>query len=601
MFQPIMTLIKFFTETNLDGFIIFLNDEHDNEYISEADNHIKNLTGFTGSYGYAVILKNKKVLYTDSRYFLQAKRELKNGFELMRIGEDKKLSEFLKENDAFRIGYNPLNISKRMYERLNVSLDEYEIKLVEQDGWMPGINFSNRNYQQIMNIENVNLFSAVKYLKNEKCLKWFEKMFKNIYPDFRKNLDTEKLITGICYIDKIQKIRDFLNEKEGYLLTLLDSISWVFNLRGSDIPCNPVFYSYAYITKTEAYLFTNTKIYLNGVINRDYKEFYNFLSKIEEEKIYSSDRINRKIDILLGKKLKITDFVENLKSVKTNEEIVGFFESAIMDGIALVKLMSWIQQNLDKKEINEIDVSEKLIKIKSEFDNFVSPSFETIAAYGPNAAEVHHNSGKTILGKSEPFLLDSGSQYIFGTTDITRTVHFGKPTDDQKYYYTLVLKGQINSKLLKGPANHLPYLIQNVPRIPLWDQNEDYGHSTSHGVGHFLNVHESPPNMTSGYKLREKQIFSIEPGIYKENKIGIRIEDVVVTVPDGSYLSLKNLTLVPLHYDLIDWDSLNNEQIRYLKMYNEMVFDCLSDFLKDDPLSYDYLRYNTNIGKNNHY
>ncbi|KAG0439648.1 putative Xaa-Pro aminopeptidase P [Dictyocoela muelleri] len=607
-----MILKNFLHKHELDAYIIFLTDEHDNEYVGESDNFLKYITGFTGSNGYAVILADEQVLYTDSRYFIQANRELKNNFRLMKMGIDSGISEFLISKNVKRVGYNPIFLSRNMFLSLNSTFESKGIEFVDINE--NPIHWPDRPikiFNPVVDLGKIDLKDFLSYTKNKKCMAWYKKTL-NLGDNENKNIDDKninnhenhnnnnqiddknKMISGEGYKSKVEKIRNFLNDNEGYLLTLLDSIAWVFNLRGSDIPYNPLFYSYAYITKDKIILFTKDhKINLESVEIRDYSEFYDFLEKIKEVKIYSSNRVNRKIDIALGGKLEVTDFVENLKSVKNDSELLGFFEAAIKDGVALCRLFGWIQDSIAHKKISEKDVAEKLIEIKKEFKGFVSPSFESISAFGSNAAEVHHRSSDDLLEKDGLFLLDSGSQYLFGTTDITRTVCFGKPEYEHKKYYTLVLKGQLNAKMLRGPANSLASMIQNIPRKWLWKIDEDYGHSTSHGVGHYLNVHESPPLFNNSCVLKEKQVFSIEPGFYKENNFGIRIEDVVVSIRHKKFLEIKNLTLVPLHLDLIDWELLDKDEINYLNEYNMMVYDCLSDFLNKDEAGFKYLKDNT--------
>lgn len=331
----------------------------------------------------------------------------------------------------------------------------------------------------------------------------------------------------------------------------------------------------------------------------DYYKFEKFLQCIRNKKVKIGKNVNAFIyDTLVTNKnvVLFSDMISDLKSIKNRTELFGFVLSHIYDSIALCKLFDWMDYKLiNNEKISEAEVSTQLISFKEKNKGFKSPSFETISAYAGNGAIIHHRGGNDEVKRDNLYLIDSGSQYVFGTTDVTRTICLGEPSLEQKNNFTTVLKGQINAMLANIPNKSLGSVLDTITREPIWKLEYTYPHGTGHGVGHFLNVHESPPTIgTSEARLQTDMVFSIEPGYYKENEYGIRIEDLVVTRKKSkNYLKLINLTLVPLQKKMIHEDLLTNDQKDYLLEFNAKVKKVLSSYIKPNELGYKFLMENT--------
>lgn len=677
---------------NLDGYILFHTDEHLNEFISNADMRVKKLTGFTGSNGTAVITRKESVLYTDSRYYLQAQDELIEPFKLMRMKEDKSIFDFLKDTiGEGRVGINLRYISYSDYNSMKKQFNNSGLDLVPVDTELFDIVWKDkpsRDAGDVIDIEKFPFAEYITFLKNAKVRKIFDELFKDAYKYEYEEFVDPGLIPGISCENKIKIVRTTLNDDECMIITNLDSIAWLLNLRGKDISNNTVFYAYVYVSKTDIVLFSDSKVPRNIKV-RKYGELYNFLSEIRESTVLTSEKINADIvNHLETKKVKTTDLIEKLKSIKNKNEIQGFFQAAILDGVALVKLFSWLSNT--SKQITEIDVKNKLLTIKQKmsldhsnemfrsdinvignnkqtqmknnhislmshgilagntngnaFNGFISEvlkerilhskntlanekenpgqlmdisssisknsnfnvrptgflfsSFETIVGYAKNGAIIHHSPTNTLIGKNGLILTDSGSQYIFATTDISRTIHLGIPSNDEMHDFTVVLKGQLLAKRLTGPAKDISGLIYDLPKYYLWKENKEYEHGTGHGIGTALYVHESPPKIIHDHEIMPHQIFTIEPGYYKKDKYGMRIEDAVISLCNGN-IFLQNMTFVPLQLDLIDASLLNDEEVEYINTYNKNVRDILGEYIHDEN-EYEWLIQNTRFFEASH-
>lgn len=631
-------------KNNLDAYILKHTNEHLSEFISESDMRVKALTGFTGSNATAVITNNESVVYTDSRYFLQANKELKEPFKLRRIGEDEDMVNFLKKNAPNgNVGIDIRFISHKNYKSFVKDFEKEEISIIPLDYELFDKIWESKPKRSTKKILDLELINASKYLtfrQHKELRNIFESLFSDSYEYEYEEFLNKNLISGINSIDKIKIVQKNLKDNEGIILSTLDSIAWILNLRGFEIPENTVFHAYMYINNRRTIIFTDSVIERSVEI-QPYKKFYNYLNEIEEEKIYVHRKVNAKIvDILGEEKIHISDSIDFFKSVKNKNEIEGAFQAGILDGLALVKLFTWLSKNNTK--LTESSIGDQLVKIKNEltlhsenkkkektgsflknkkillenfeiditfhidnndqnslkeFTNLISPnekkddvkftetgflfpSFANVIAYGQNAAIVHHAANETEVDKNNILLLDTGSQYLFGTTDITRCIHLGTPSPDHIHDFTLVLKGQLMAKRLVGNSSDIPIMIENLPKYYLWQENKDYYHGTSHGIGSGLNVHEGPPFDGISKKIEPHQIFSIEPGYYKENKYGIRIEDAVLSLFDEN-IKIENLTFVPLQQNLIDKTLLTNEEKIYLNKYNNTVRNILSLYLTD--------------------
>ncbi|KAI5170379.1 Xaa-Pro aminopeptidase, partial [Pancytospora epiphaga] len=377
-------------------------------------------------------------------------------------------------------------------------------------------------------------------------------------------------ITGATREEKLKKVRNVLEKHSGILFTELDTIAWLFNLRGSDIKNNLVFYSYAYVTSNQAILFTNGIKAVAGVTIREYENFEEFLKSIKNDKVLVSGKCNAYIGKQLNK-MESTIEIRKIQSIKTTAELYGILKGNLVDAKALLELFEWIE---DSKNISEMDISKKLLEIKSKIRELSRPSFDSIVAFGTNGAELHHSPNNTTvsLENEDPatILIDSGSQYIFGTTDITRTLSLN-PGKDQRKKYTMVLKAVIKAKMLTGKdlsGDNVDETARNV----LKKEGIEYDSATGHGIGAGLFVHEKPPVVDgSSSKIFENQVFTIEPGYYEKGKYGVRIEDIVVAKKNNGVLEIVNLTYLPYHLKLVDRELLTEEEREYLNRYNKLT------------------------------
>ena len=407
-------------------------------------------------------------------------------------------------------------------------------------------------------------------------------------------------------------------EKKRYLITRLDDIAWILNLRGQDIPYNPVFFSYGllYLHNNNYYFhlfsdkskFENEEIkkYLeeNKITLHDYDEIHKVLNISSDDTltIIDTDSSNFKMyNIIINKEnnLNITiqkDIVEHIKCIKNPVEISGYKKCNIRDCVALLKLFSWIEDELKVKkrtDLNEYEIGLQGKKFREEQELFMGESFAPICAVGPNAAIIHYEQNENLhsnMSLSELILCDTGGQYKDGTTDITRTVHFDVAKDKEKEMYTRVLLGNLSLERLIFNKGNTLLNIDNVPRSFLYQVGKDYKHGTSHGVGHFLNVHEGP----RGEILKEGNVITNEPGYYEENAFGIRIENSVLVVSKGvNKLGFENLTYLPYERNLIDLNLISNDMMKYIDDYHKKVYEVLSPFVKDDQKVLDYLKRKT--------
>ncbi|KAH9411638.1 methionine aminopeptidase [Ordospora pajunii] len=581
-------VLELMAEIGVSVYLSFASDEHLNEYIGKGDERIRFLTGFSGSNGIAVTCRHP-VLYTDSRYYIQAINELK-AYRLKKMGEDEKLEDYIEsvcENK--QVGVCGKLISSKMYDDLEkklalkgLMLRHIDVDLVDQV-WK---DKPCRIFNEVYAIENKMIFEYQMQLARI-CN---DEEYKRKLEDMAAEKNTS--VAGMPYRQKLQKIRSIAGEWKTLAITDLDTIAWVFNLRGSDIMYNPVFYSYCLISADAVKLFVNWKLEIDGVEVYAYDDFEEHARLVDED-VLVSGRCNAHVRSMF-RNVEYTGSIRQLQSVKTDVEITGFCLAYVYDGIALTRLFEWIDENLDEG-ITEEMVASKLDAIKREFDGYVQPSFGTIVGGGPNGAIVHHKAGLKVLQRSELILIDSGSQYVFGTTDTTRTLHFGVPSSEQKRNYTLVLKGQLRAMQMRFKPSMPASSLDTLSRMDLMKEGLDYGHATGHGVGHFLCVHESPPSISSNSSevLMPGMVFSIEPGYYKEGEYGIRIENLVcITGTDNGFNAVENLTLVPYQLKMVDVCLMNEDEVDYLNKVSRGIRESLEPFMIGSP-GYKFLVENT--------
>lgn len=574
--ERVEALRNLMKERNIDAYIVPSGDPHQSEYVAEHYAARAYITGFTGSAGTAVITLNGAGLWTDGRYFIQAERQLNNtGVTLFKLGEPgvPTIEEFLNKSleKKSTIGFDGKVISVDYFRNLNKSLKikDFSFK-VDED--LIDLVWNDRPAKPSTQV----ILHDVKYAgktREEKIAQVIEKM---------KNLNANY-----------------------YVISSLDDIAWLFNIRGRDVICNPVSIAYAIVSENKTCLFIDD-CKLNDEVKKElkkanveikaYEDIISSLSDIKEGTIlFDSSKTN----VLVHNSIKVEtvecmDITTKLKAMKNEVEIANVRTTMVRDGVAMVKFVNWFKKTIKEKTMTEIEVSDKLEEFRRQGDNFVDLSFGTISAYKANASMPHYSATpenqSTIEAKSL-YLVDSGAQYFDGTTDITRTIPAGPLTDEERTDFTLVLKGMIDLTMQRFLYGATGSSLDILARIPLWNAGLDFKHGTGHGVGFFLNVHEGPHRISpapNNIKLEQGMIVSNEPGVYKEGKHGIRIENLVVVQKDehtqyaGQFMKFETLTLCPIDLEAIDVSLLNEAEKNWLNDYHKTVFEKLSPYLEKD-------------------
>lgn len=552
-------------------------DPHASEYIAEHWKERVWISGFTGSAGTAVVGMEKAGVWTDSRYFLQGAEQLEgSGFDLMKMGLTETpdivswIGAQLKTGE--RVGVNAQMFSVNGYAAMKAELKIYGIELVSID--LP-------------------------------AQAWKERPALPDDPFFV--FDTK--YTGRTTTEKLTLVRAELKKARAntFIMSALDDIAWLFNIRGKDVDYNPVVISFALIEEHKATLFVApekltdaTSAYLSsqGVEVAPYSAVYNALNALDSSKTVLVD--GAKLNQSLFEAIPVACGIQNamspvfkLKSIKNEVEMAGVHNAMIKDGVALTRFFKWLEENLKTGKLTEVSVDRKLYEFRSQQENFVGESFGTIAGFGPHGAIVHYSATEesaSTLKADNIFLLDSGGQYLDGTTDITRTVSLGTPTVQQKIDFTLVLKGHISLTTAVFPVGTRGSQLDVLARKAMWDLGLNYGHGTGHGVGHFLNVHEGPQSIRmeeNPIVLQEGMYMSNEPGLYRTNKYGIRTENLVHIVPAmktefGQFLKFETVTLFPIDQVLIDVELLTDAEVDWLNAYHKKVYELIAPKLDGD-------------------
>jgi len=578
--EKIKSLRGLMKEKGIRAYIIPTYDPHQSEYLADYYKARAWISGFTGSAGTVVVTEDEAILWADGRYWIQAENEIAGSeIKLYKTGlpSTPSYAEYLRDKleDGDSIGFDGKIFPQSDFEKLKS-------------------HFKNKN---IKFIEDHDLVGEL----------WTD---RPALPKTKVFVLDEKY-TGKSAKEKINQVRKEM-EKEGadyFLLASLDDIAWLYNIRGRDIANNPVVISYALISKDKAYLFVdNEKLgdevrnYLseNGIEIEDYNRVINYVENFEKGKSVFLDpsRTNRWLYKAIPEGCNIiegTNITTNLKAIKNTTEIQNQRKAYIKDGVALVKFMYWLDQNVGKTVITEVSAAERLEEFRREQEGFIEPSFDTIAAYKENAAMMHYRAeeGKSNyeLKKEGLFLVDSGGQYLEGTTDITRTIVLGHITDEEKRDFTLTLKGHINlisARFLYGTTGSN---IDVLSRYPLWQEGLDYKCGTGHGVGYLLNVHEGPHRISpipNEVVLEKGMVVTIEPGVYKAGKHGIRIENVAVVDEDieteygGKFMKFDILSYVPIDLEAVDVNMLTEKERNWLNSYHKKVYEKLSPYLSEE-------------------
>lgn len=553
-------LIQTMKQNKIDGYLLPRNNMFISEDIHPAENKIMKLCGFSGSAGTLLIMKEgKSYLFVDGRYELQAPSET-NQEEVEVICTTKiSMYDWLQNHlsKGFRLGLNPQTISIAEYSKLQHKLPQIKIFATEE----------------IIDKDHPLIKGRV----------------------FEHNIE----YAGVSREEKIGNIMSFLSKhnKDGWLFCAADSVSWLLNLRSKCLPDTPIVRAYAWVGENgEVAIFGGNldfdKLTPNFSVY-DITELDSFLKKHKKTNVYIDEKYTPLYIAKLAKKHKIslyqhTDICELQKAIKNPIELQGIRKAHIRDAKAVINFLYWLENNFEGQ--TELEIVDKLHEFRAKEKNYFSESFETIAAFGTNAAIVHyHPTTKTNkeLKSGSLLLLDSGAQYYDGTTDITRTIAIGKPSQEMINNFTLVLKGHIRLSQAIFPIGTSGQNIDALARLDLWKEGKDYHHGTGHGVGCFLNVHEGPHRIsTSGSQqaLQEGMITSIEPGYYKENAYGIRIENLVEVISNAqsSTLSFVPLTLVPIDKHLINEKLLTKEEKDWLNHYHERIEQTISKNLSTE-------------------
>ena len=551
-----LNLLKKLMDTkNIDGYIIPKNDEFFSEY--SFPNRLKLISNFSGSAGLAIILKDKNFLFVDGRYTLQASIECGKNFKIFEIPKNR-----------------PFNVLKKKY-KLTLGFDP---KLFTE----MSLKSNFRDSCNLIPINN-NLIDEIFKLKN----------------NYKKGefYCLSKIVAGEKISSKINKLSSILKKKkvQNIFISAPENCAWLLNIRGFDNPNSPVPNCQIILNNKNIYFFSDIKkirkikssINYRKIKFYEFKEFLNVLNNLKG-KNFSIDKnscsvFNKYIILSKFNILNEIDPCYALKAIKNKTEIRNMTDAHIADGVALTKFLYWIK-NKKKFNLTEIDAEKKLENFRKKNNNFLYPSFNTIAGSGPNGAIIHYRANKYSnrkINKKDIFLCDSGGQYKYGTTDVTRTICFSKPSPRVKNIFTRVLKGHI--AVIKTNLNKINTgeKIDKRARFSLKKINLDYGHGTGHGVGYFLNVHEGPQAISkyNNVKILPGMILSNEPGYYEKKKFGIRIENLIYVEKNKKKIFFKNLTLAPIDTDLINFNMLNNLEKKYLFSYHMDIYAKISKFL----------------------
>uniref|UniRef100_A0A2N9EFK7 Xaa-Pro aminopeptidase n=1 Tax=Fagus sylvatica TaxID=28930 RepID=A0A2N9EFK7_FAGSY len=591
----------------LDALVVPSEDYHQSEYVSARDKRREFVSGFTGSAGLALVTMNKALLWTDGRYFLQALKELSDQWNLMRMGEDPAVDVWMADNlpKEAAIGVDPWSVSIDTAKRWEHAFAKKQQKLVQT---------------------STNLVDEV----------WKNRPPLEINPVIIHPLE----FSGRSIRDKLNDLREnLIREKaHGIIITALDEVAWLYNIRGSDVSYCPVVHAFAIVTSNLAFLYVdkrkassevNSYMEENGIEVREYGAVSSDVALLAS----NDSETENEFDLIwadpgsccyaLYSKL-VADKVllqpsplALAKAIKNPVELEGLKKAHIRDGAAVVQYLVWLDQQvqeiygasgyfLDKvgankkkhsetMKLTEVTASDKLEGFRASKEHFRGLSFPTISSVGPNAAIIHYAPHAETCAEFDPdriYLFDSGAQYVDGTTDITRTVHFGKPSEHEKACYTAVLKGHISLGNARFPNGTNGHALDILARVPLWNYGLDYRHGTGHGIGSYLNVHEGPHLISfrphaRNVPIQASMTVTDEPGYYEDGSFGIRLENVLIVKEAGTkfnfgdkgYLSFEHITWAPYQTKLIDVSHLTPDEIGWLNSYHSKCRDILAPYL----------------------
>lgn len=569
-------------EKKIDAYLVATDDFHGSEYVGDYFKCRKYITGFTGSAGTAIITQDMAGLWTDGRYFIQAADQLRDTtIELFKSGEPgvPTMHQFLNDKleEGMCLGFDGRTVSAREAEELQELLQEKHITFSVNDDLIGEI-WEDR---PVLSCEPV----------MELDIRW----------------------TGKSRADKIAEIREQMKAKEAdtFILTSLDDIAWLLNIRGNDIHCCPVVLSYLVMMENELRLYANAAAFseeirsnleADGVKIYPYDDVYSYVQTISSDKkvLLSRANVNSRLVSNIPSEVTILD-EPNLtllpKAVKNKTEMENERIAHIKDGIAVTKFIHWLKKNVTRTTITELSAAEKLYQFRSEQEHFLGDSFDPIIAYGTHAAIVHYSATEATdipLEARGMVLADTGGHYLEGTTDITRTIVLGPVTSKEKKFFTAVLRGNLNLAAAKFKYGCTGLNLDYLARGPLWELGEDYNHGTGHGVGYLLNVHEGPNSFrwknlpgNPAPVLEEGMITSDEPGYYLENEFGIRHENLVLCkkaekTSFGQFMCFEPLTMVPFDLEGINPEEMTERERKLLNDYHQKVYTTISPYLDEE-------------------
>lgn len=573
---------------SIDAFIFPSTDPHNGEYVPAHWKGRKWISGFEGSAGTAVVTMDKAALWTDSRYFIAAEEQL--------------------QGTEFKLMKERVEGTPTISQWLGMSLAHINGAVVGLDGYVNAANEVRGLAEELRRQGGITIRTNFDPLD----IIWKDR------PEIPLNTVVQHPLeySGETAESKLQRIRTAVKRSgaEALLVTALDDIAWTLNLRGSDVHCNPVAVAYLLIDVEKTILYIN-KVKLApsaadalkaaGVVVEDYGNVVEGLRHFDGYNILlDPNQVNYALfsAVSANKVVEAASPVPYLKCVKNEAEIRGFHSAMLRDGVAMVKFLHWLKPAVEAGGQTELTVEKKLTSLRAEQPLFKGVSFDTIAAYQEHGAIVHYEATPETDVELKPrgfLLLDSGAQYLDGTTDITRTIPLGPVTEEQKKVYTLVLKGHIQLELCKFPNHASGTQLDVLARQAMWKEGLNYMHGTGHGVGSYLNVHEGPHQIRMEWKpapLQAGMTVTDEPGLYLAGKFGVRIENTLI-VKDfietefGKFLQFESLTLCPIDLDCADLDMLTAEEKQWLNDYHKMVYEKLSPLLNDEEK--EWLKTNT--------
>ena len=572
--KRIENLRKAMMRLGVSAVIVPGTDPHASEYIADCWKDRVWISGFTGSAGTVVVGLQRAGLWTDSRYFLQGETQLAGtGIDLMKMGlpDTHDINSWLKLQltSGEKVAVNPQMFSVNAYAAMKSDLAKSGIELVSMD-----------------------LMTDV----------WTDRPALPLNPCFVFDVK----YAGQSVADKLEVLRAEMKKMSAdvIILSMLDEIAWLFNIRGNDVNYNPVAISYAVVELDKATLFiapektdasVRAQLRDEGVVVAPYTLIYDAIRTLPAtaKVLFDGSKLNQALYEAIPQGCGICNAISpvaKLKSIKNATEVEGFRKAMVKDGVALTRFYKWLEENVHTGELTETSIDVELTRFRESMEDCMGPSFGSIAGYAGHGAIVHYSATEESAATLKPdgiFLLDSGGQYLDGTTDITRTISLGNPTAQQKADFSLVLKGNIALSNAIFPINTRGSQLDVLARQPLWNAGINYGHGTGHGVGHFLNVHEGPQSIRAeenSVVLEAGMVMSNEPAMYRTGEYGIRTENMIHIIPAyeteyGKFLRFETLTLCYIDQSLMDFDVLDKADRQWIDDYHRRVYEQLSPYL----------------------